>query len=138
MNFAIESDAPEDREADVGRDACSRDAPGPGLCRDAPEGLMHHDPSSSRSVARAEPEELPGQEIDGILPALRRQPVVLVRQIDQGGGGLFEDEPDAGEQDRYEQRQRADRVSRNDPLPDHASGLPEAPKCDATRSGQEG
>ena len=65
------------------------------------KGLMHHI-EQQQERCRAEPQELPGQDSDGILPALRRQPVVLVRQIDQGGGDLSEDEPDAGEHDRYE------------------------------------
>ena len=72
-----------------------------GLAEMHPEGLVKYT-QEQQERCRAEPEELPGQDSDGFFTALRSKPVVLVRQIDEGGGDLSEDEPDAGEQDRDE------------------------------------
>ena len=62
------------------------------------EGLVKY-VQEQQERCRAEPEELPGQDIDGLLLALRRQPVILVRQIDQVGRDLSQDESDGGEHD---------------------------------------
>jgi len=59
------------------------------------EGLVKY-VQEQQERCRAEPEELPGQDIDGLLLALRRQPVVLVRQIDQVGRDLLRMSPMAG------------------------------------------